>query len=646
MKSMMLAAFLAAGGTAWAAVAAGSEAQEAAVANRLEQVLLGFRVEGMALGDKAEEAAAKLQAAGFRLVKRGKFGGNASYQFQKQGGRARSTVFLITDEKGAVSEIRYVCAVGTACTEGKAEKRRVEQVFAPFESLCKWTRGNLWCRGFSDTRLLQVNIRFQRGRIIYQLKAADSYFAQQAAQRRKAQQERKAREERERLAAIAERERQMAEAEARRKEQARKDAEAKRRFLASVAGHPCEKPDLGSAKSMIACMERLEKDLQESGRQTAVFLRRGSCEQMQKALANALQARGFRGEQVSRRIPGCGVLADVFHLKTKRKIYWHECRGKPRSQDLEYVYKCLDFDRVSWIACSNIRGLYIDHLRAAGMKIDGSNYREHRLDCEFVPELREMKKKRIARARYQRKQAQEAALRKKLDELFYTDTSERRRSRYSEAEWKMMRDGKVVVPAGYGPPGAEEIRRAVMRSMVERRKQQMGEYDKYSTPVMVDGRRIYFRYRGYGMQVKFADVTDVSCEARQGSGGYLCRYRLKSEAKNTVPWVEDMRNPFNAWVVLFEDYLSFSYSRRLTDWFVLTEEGWKQPYTEDQLAAIEALGRHGQRRIQQRTSRPRGEEGVVEQAVGAGADYFYAQGVGHAMKAVFLMASPRLALDR
>ena len=155
---------------------------------------------------------------------------------------------------------------------------------------------------------------------------------------------------------------------------------------------------------------------------------------------------------------------------------------------------------------------------------------------------------------------------------YYEETPERKKSKFSDAERKLMKNNKLVVPANYPAPSAEEVRLAVIRSYASRQNQSGNE------AVVTDGHTLYIVKQtilirhGLRVAIGFEEVKDLTCQKHTNSAGYMCRYVLNKAplGKLAIP------------VAGLED----SSNRLQNNWFILTESGWRQPYTDEQITGI------------------------------------------------------------
>jgi hypothetical protein len=220
---------------------------------------------------------------------------------------------------------------------------------------------------------------------------------------------------------------------------------------------------------------------------------------------------------------------------------------------------------------------------------------------EYVPKVRE-------------KRAEVAASIKKLQEInarrwgaenqilhdeFWASTPEREATKFSSRERELMvSPGRLDPPDDYAEPTGEEIRLAMVREYVARAK---GAGYRAN---MVDGDTAYILrnilpFGDVGTVVEFGPVTKPGpCSKRSGHPGYMCLYESR------VSWdmdgfsrerVQDYSAAVTGGSLAPADLLDVGIrsldaatSSRRYHWFVLGPSGWRQPFTEEEQAALDA----------------------------------------------------------
>jgi len=233
-------------------------------------------------------------------------------------------------------------------------------------------------------------------------------------------------------------------------------------------------------------------------------------------------------------------------------------------------------------------------------------------------QLSEKRKKHIEAMGEREKKAEERMYR-----LYYEKTPEREKSKYSANEHKLMKNGKLAVPANYAAPTAEEIRLAVMRSIIDRADDMVGkpyaeaQRRRNKGSVITDGKKIFLEIDNIGTQVIFQNASNVSCSKRSGHTGYICRYALGSSASAFGD---------NSLVRAMESELSYSPGKTNNDWFILTATGWRQPHTDEQKAAIEKMEARANQLIRDRNARRYDNVSTLDRAAQELGDGMYIKG--------------------
>ena len=155
-----------------------------------------------------------------------------------------------------------------------------------------------------------------------------------------------------------------------------------------------------------------------------------------------------------------------------------------------------------------------------------------------------------------------------------------------------MKNNKLVVPANYPPPSAEEVRLAVIRSYADRQNNSGNE------AVVTDGHTLYivkerpFIRHDLRVAVRFEEVKNLTCQNHSKSTGYMCRYNLGRAPLGKSAVSSGFEGGLNAALSSIE----IASSRFQTNWFILTESGWRQPYTDEQIAEINRRNEEARKR--------------------------------------------------
>jgi len=257
------------------------------------------------------------------------------------------------------------------------------------------------------------------------------------------------------------------------------------------------------------------------------------------------------------------------------------------------------------------------------------------------------KRKKAAEAMGEREKNREEQLYK----LYYANTPEREKSKYSDAERKIMKDGKLKVPSSYAAPTAEEIRLAVMRSIVNRANGGEGNdpdnpyvkvqqrQKKVTVAVVTDGDTVYLPVgvpASVGMQIKFKNVENARCSKRKGGQGYMCQYRLSTQAdsdrysKGRMATKNIFSGPSQTIARLSVQFMTRA--ENYNNWFILTENGWRQPHTKQNKSEIRDNERTTAQRVQQQNNMPRHDTSMIGGALQDLQGGFRAQGASAALE--------------
>ncbi|MDC1287191.1 cell envelope integrity protein TolA [Gammaproteobacteria bacterium] len=478
------------------------------------------------------------------------------------------------------------------------------------------------------------------------------------------------------------------------KEEAQLKAEKKaRREQQLVAqfpdGHPCFTYDASDAGHVAICIEALRvtreqfnehiiknkykpEVLAEYGYKPGVLgaqwldllvkkiLQNGiGCDALTDNYQSNLKMLGFENDEIRVRTPDCVVFAQVYQEKYRQAAYWSGCLGEPQKDNAEDVSKCINpqIEKSNYVAkntlssynqvsfskskvCREMRNMYLAGVRGAHTTnsttpvYDGKDVPA----CEMLIAMVTKMANSLSQEKIEKRNAQwraEDEYRNKRIEIFYKayyeETPERKESKYSALEHRLMKDGIMTVPASYAAPTAEEIRLAVMRSMVNRAHGGEGNdpdnsyiralkrQKKPVVAVVTDGDTIYLPKgmpASVGMQIDFGNAQNARCNKRSDGQGYMCQYRLNTQAEDTDPFSIDRVEsqdifsiPANTIAKMSVQYMSRV--ENYTNWFILTEKGWRQPHTSQDMSEIQDHERSTAQSIQQQNNRPREEDATM-----------------------------------
>ena len=381
--------------------------------------------------------------------------------------------------------------------------------------------------------------------------------------------------------------------------QAKKDKKRVAQFIKmkKITDHPCSQYDVNNKKQVMSCMQALEKVRVKKDRD--LWLDTGTCKHMQEALGAQLKLMGFWKSAIDERTPDCKMFAYLHEEKFGNDVYWSKCVEGPKN-DAQYVFNCLNFGKATSLSASvsTYAKTYRTNLEDAGFDV-GIEV-EHRNQRDFWNPVIMLVKEQISENRIKRKKQNQ----KLLYNLYYAKTPEREKSKYSDLERKMMKDGKLKVPSEYAAPTSNEIRLAVMRSIAIRANGGNGgesddffskvlkSYIHVGSPVITDGVTIYLPREmpaSVAMKIVFGDVQNVRCSKRSSDGGYMCQYKLNTSAEADFLNHNKRRSygnlaKFGSDATI--DRMSVQYMSRVenyNNWFILTETGWRQPHTYRQI---------------------------------------------------------------
>jgi hypothetical protein len=678
--------------------AASLAAQELDIGN-LEKSLASFSVEGASLGQTENQLHQALTGNGYQLRNKARRGAQTYAFYQKRDGRAKNQVTAILKGDGKVMELRIAVVNATAAGDAWARIQKVRDVFHGFDTACQSLENGVTCIAYSDTGELRLQLQIGAKTIVYRLANKPSPAAAQ---------QKKALEARRRAAAQRRAARGPAQASQRgvaptgqARQRTAATAPTGQVQLAAVteikAGHPCFSYDRNNARQVGACLDAM-KEVREQNRKRVVEAKydrnrlssyglprfglwtdlivktplalNSPCYRMIENYGKNLQLYGFSGEDIARRLPACVVLARLHEEEYREPVYWTGCIGKLRSDDAASVRRCITpqmaqkgfvakYVRITAVDLSAKRCRELQNMWYGGMAgarpelVD--DYKTTKLpSCAVVDgtytamadryrqEKGEKRLAQINKARAAREQRQQL-----LRRAYYEETPERRNQKYSAYEHKAMMNGKLAVPASYPPPTGEEIRLAVMRSIVDRANDEQGapmvkvmqRVDGVGGSVVTDGHKVYLEVElgpsPVGFEIRYGEVKDMTCNKRSGRPGYMCRYKLFS-AVTTNENSPGTANRFTASQARFAaGFLAQSGSTVFNNWFMLTEKGWRQPHTQQQEAEVKAAEKRAAQSIRQRQGRPQDPDApVLEQALHGLNDAAYADGAMNGAKMV------------
>lgn len=365
-------------------------------------------------------------------------------------------------------------------------------------------------------------------------------------------------------------------------------------FIKSIGSHPCSEYDVNNKKQVKLCLEKLEatnikKDDRTSAALPSVWVEQGTCKVMKENLAEILRSIGFSKAETDKRLPSCKIFAELLKETKGVDVYWSGCVDPPQ-RDVKYIFNCLNFSK-NYFTLSQFPGAYNRNLKAAG-HIGGSvvvNRYAKGYDRKIWQEVDALRRQRNEKIIADKNLVIKNALFKR----YYEETPERGKTKFSQNERKLMNNGKLVVPSSYALPSAEEIRLAVMRSIVDRTNVLDIDTAVVGRGIltswrsnMTDGNTLYLIIKRRGMPIIFGEAKNAKCRKRTNQAGFMCNYKLQVSASGLVG-----------------RELSDSGGIINHDWFILTDRGWRQPFTQEQSAEHTANDERVNRKIQQRRAR-------------------------------------------
>ena len=562
----------------------------------LGKAIVSFSIEDISLQSTPSDITNILSGKGFKLKKSQNNKKGKIYTFKRKADRKYSIMRVaVTPDEDVIQRIDLTVPPANNQVTFTDLKTQIDSHFSAYVKTCKWDKQVFRCQSYTEKDKLTVVISMARNNTLkYQVARQPSKKAERLTQKRQAAlKAEQLREEQLKLEAVQEKQRAAEasrlaiEKEAKQKELARLDAERQAQFLKSVAGHPCDKYDVTDAQQVLPCIQtlydRINKKLGNAEKFSLpwpIYPGRG-CAVNKSSITDNLVDFGFSESEASKRVPSCAVIAGVYKLRENADIYWAGCLNRPEQPNSEFIASCTRGAKLkSYQAnCEGLRKVYSRRMKDAG-------YDEDTIGdpgCDLINGAYEF-----------HAQWQEQAVIDYRYKTYYKSTPAREQARFTPAEHMLVKNGKLVVPDNYGPPGADEIRLAVMRSMVDRRTSSIGDdidelKRKRLSPIVVDGRKIFLTISDYGFEVSFLDPIVKGCKKRNDYPGYLCKYTLATKARGDKITVATSANSFigRASVKTISSFLSYSQNAVYEDWFVLKKEGWKQPHTDEQKELIE-----------------------------------------------------------
>ncbi len=606
---------------------------------QLEQVVKSFKVSEVSLNDNPVDIESKLLSQDFKLKKKSKNKNGTVRIFKKRINKKTAVAKVMAsqdDETTTRIDLFYPAELHDK--NFKNVKQQLDRTFGNFSRRCKWSKQRFTCKALTDKDEIKVDVSFNKKNALrYILEISYSAKASKIAERKKAEIERAKQLAEERKQKEIETARLRAEHQARLKEMARLKAEKEALFMKQVATHPCNQYDRDSVEQTSACLKKLEADLVNSETRKEVWQKgnEASCPKIQQNIEANLVTFGFSDAEANKRLPTCRVVAELYKQKFGDDVFWKRCINWPQQMTAEFIYQCIDLDRSQLLTCGRSMSAQFNHYKGSA----GHKDKELKAGfsvlfneaCNMLIVKRNKEKWARERQRVAAIQEREDKINRRLFDLYYKKTPEREKSLFSKNEHAMMKNGKINVPRDYAAPGAGEIRRAVMRSMVERRIDYIGRpyYEKgvkgtVGAPVVANDRDIYFDMTGKGVKVRFDDPENIKCQKRAGDNGYICEYQMRTAAD--IVKGQGGNNPlYAATDTSIKFLLSASGDTTYRDWFVLTGAGWMQPRTEAQKEELKNRLAESMQRQRKRNSVDNNDS-MVGQLISIGSDLAYVRG--------------------
>lgn len=581
-----------------------------------EKTLISYEVEGVSLSTQLSALEDVLTSAGYKLKKKSQKRQQSVYSFVRGKGKTSSSVKVSVTPDSIIKSIRVSLRDANIESLMNSEKARFEKSFSDFSDLCQSHTNTFKCQSFTAADRISISMKSSKKAITYDIASKASTKAKKITEKHQAEvrvQElaliEAARQEELRKVRLAEQSQEQVRAQERalidssRQEKLRKVRLAEQQqqqaeFAKKMAGHPCYQYDVNNHKQVLACLQTLEMASVKSKNNDlpSVWVEEGACQVMKENLGLNLKSMGLR-EEAMNSIPGCKLFAELHKEKYGTDVYWSGCIDKPEWINAQYIFDCIDFThRTSPKYIHEFLPAFMRKFSAAGHTADNQSGAELYAKMQGVLALRNQQALKLRKEQKDKQRALRAEEDKRIQEYYYKTyyekTPEREKSKFSDAERRLMKNNRLVVPASYAPPSAQEIRLAVIRSIFDRLNGRGIE------TVITDGHALFlikkmlFIRRGLGVELHLEEVKNLSCHKKTNSVGYMCRYnmgqtsRLDPISKKTLsssdPVIQGLRGGFN----LVLSHFQTPSSRFQTNWFVLTDSGWKQPYTDEQIATI------------------------------------------------------------
>jgi len=606
---------------------------------QLEQVVKSFKVSEVSLSDNPVDIESKLLSQDFKLKKKSKNKNGTVRIFKKRVNKktAVAKIMASQDDK-TTTRIDLLYPAELHDKNFKGIKQQLDSTFNNFSRLCKWSKQRFICKALTDKDEIKIDVSFNnKNALRYILEISYSARASKIAERKKVEIERAKQLAEERRQKEIETARLRAEHQARLKEMARLKAEKEALFMKQVVRHPCNQYDRDSVEQASSCLKKLEADLANNEARKEVWQKgsEASCPKIQQNIEANLVTFGFPEAEANKRLPTCRVVAELYKQKFGDDVFWKRCINWPQQITAEFIYQCIDLDQNQRLACGRPMGSLFGHY------VQSAGYKDKVFKTGFAALLDEACKMRMAkrsreeqareRQRLAAIQEREETIRQRLFDLYYKKTPEREKLLFSKNEHTMMQNGKITIARDYAAPGAEEIRRAVMRSMVERRIDYIGRpyYENgvkgtVGAPVVANDREIYFDIAGKGVKVRFDNPENTKCQERAGNNGYICEYQMRTVAD--IVKGQGGNNPISAaGNAGIKFLLSAANDTTYRDWFVLTRSGWMQPRTEAQKEELKNRLAESMQRQRERNSVDNNDS-MIGQLISIGSDLAYARG--------------------
>ena len=544
--------------------------------DRFEKTLMSFEVEGVSLSTQVSALESVLTDAGYKLKKKSKQNQQLVYSFVRGKGKTSSSMKVSVMPDGAIKSIHVSLRDANIESLLNSEKPRYEKSFADYSHLCQSRTNVFKCSSFTAADRISISIKSSKKAITYDIASKESTKAKKRTEKRQAQ-------------ARAD---ELAMIEAARQEELSKVREAQRavaqaEFAKKMADHPCFQFDVNNHKQALNCLQALEiARVKSEDRYLPTVFGSGSCQEMKRYLDLNLKSIGFWEEAINERIPNCKLLAELYKEKHGSGVYWSPCIDKPEVISVQYIYDCASYGGASSMNSNNYGSVFRKNFTDAGYTLDNTLNAaiSDKLGSAYTMMVDKYRQNRKEQEDYKRDIQIKDAMRfdKYVYKTYYEETPERKKSKFSDAERKLMKNNKLVVPVNYPPPSAEEVRLAVIRSYAARQNERGNE------AVVTDGHTLYIVKQtllikhGLRVAIHFEEVKDLTCRKQTNSTGYMCRYKLAQKPQGKTALSGGLKGGVNTALAHIEKESSHFQN----NWFLLTDTGWMQPYTDEQIAGI------------------------------------------------------------